>query len=90
MAYCPICKEPMLSERPHAHAKRRTAGVEPTDPEVWNLVFADMRSRVQVGMDRYGKPLTVHNDRDALVDAYEEALDLVVYLRQELHRRDGK
>jgi hypothetical protein len=57
-------------------------------PAVWGLVIADMHERDQVGRERYGTPLQPHNGRDALVDAYQEALDLVVYLRQALAERD--
>lgn len=57
---------------------------------VWDLVLADMRERDQIGRARYGTPLQPHNGRDALVDAYQEALDLAVYLRQALYERDGK
>lgn len=53
-------------------------------PAVWDLVVADMQARDRVGRERYGTPLQPHNGRDALVDAYQEALDLVVYLRQRI------
>lgn len=62
----------------------------PSDrPAVWDLVIADMRDRDAVGRERYGTPLQPHNGRDALVDAYQEALDLAVYLRQAIAERDG-
>ena len=48
------------------------------------LILADMRERDQVGRERYGTPLTSHNGRDHLVDAYQELLDSVVYLANEL------
>lgn len=54
---------------------------------VWDLVIADMRERDSVGRQRYGTPLQANNGRDALVDAYQEALDLVVYLRQAIEER---
>ena len=57
-------------------------------PAVWDLVIADMRERDHVGRERYGTPLQPHNGRDALVDAYQEALDLVVYLRQAIAERE--
>jgi hypothetical protein len=39
---------------------------------------------------QYGERLAAHNGRDALQDAYEEALDLALYLRQALAERgDG-
>ena len=54
---------------------------------VWELVIEDMRERDRVGRARYGTPLQPHNGRDALVDAYQEALDLCVYLRQAIEER---
>jgi len=45
-------------------------------------MLADMERRRLVGIERYGTPLQAHNGREALVDAYEESLDLDVYLRQ--------
>lgn len=63
---------------------------EPNDlPAIWDLVAADMKERDQVGRERYGTPLQPFNGRDALVDAYQEALDLVVYLRQAIYERDN-
>lgn len=54
---------------------------------IWDLVIADMRERDSVGRQRYGTPLQANNGRDVLVDAYQEALDLVVYLRQAIEER---
>lgn len=57
---------------------------------IWPLVIKDMGSRDDFGRKKYGQPL-VHNDgRDTLVDAYQEALDLCVYLRKLIYERDGK
>lgn len=56
-------------------------------PAVWDLVIADMHERDRVGAERYGTRLQVENGRDSLVDAYQESLDLVAYLRQEIERR---
>jgi hypothetical protein len=58
-------------------------------PAVWDLVIADMQNRDRIGRERYGTPLQPHNGRDPLVDAYQEALDLAVYLRQAIAERDG-
>lgn len=55
---------------------------------VWSLVIEDMKSRDNAGRLKYGTPLQPFNGRDALVDAYQEALDLVVYLRQAIAERD--
>ena len=59
-------------------------------PAVWGLVMDDMQARDAEGRRKYGVPLQPNNGRDALVDAYQEALDLVVYLRQAIHERDGQ
>ena len=59
-------------------------------PAVWDLVMEDMRERDQIGCARYGSRLQGHNGRDALKDAYQEALHLAVYLRQAIFERDGK
>ncbi|MGN2244922.1 hypothetical protein ACFWZU_15615 [Frateuria sp. GZRR33] len=52
------------------------------------LVNADLHKRVAKGAGEYGEPLTTHNGRDALWDAYEEALDLCMYLRQAIEERN--
>ena len=57
---------------------------------VWELVKKDIEERDKVGQARYGTRLQPHNGRDFLLDAYQEALDLVVYLRGALYERDGK
>lgn len=54
---------------------------------IWDLVIEDMRQRDNEGRRKYGTPLQVGNGRDPLVDAYQEALDLAVYLRQEIEER---
>lgn len=56
-------------------------------PSIQGLVRADLEQREQVGIQRYGTPLQPHNGRDALRDAYEEALDLACYLRQAIEER---
>ena len=62
----------------------------PTEgPAIWDLVMEDMKARDHLGRQRYGTPLQAHNGRDALQDAYEEALDFAVYLKQALVEREG-
>ena len=56
-------------------------------PAIWDMVIEDMRERNRIGTKKYGTPLQAHNGRDALVDAYQEALDLAVYLRQAIEER---
>ena len=57
------------------------------DVEVWPLVIADMTERNKIASKKYGTPLMTNNGRDPLVDAYQEALDLCVYLRQAIEER---
>lgn len=59
-----------------------------THPVIQDLVIADMSDRRALGIRRYGTALQPHNGRDALRDAYEEAIDLTMYLRQCLYERD--
>lgn len=55
---------------------------------LWDLVIKDMKERDNFGISKYKTSLKPHNGRDALLDAYQEALDLCVYLRQALYERD--
>lgn len=50
----------------------------------WFLELVQERDRM--GRAKYGVPLVAWNGRDAVVDAMQEALDLVVYLQQALMR----
>lgn len=59
-------------------------------PAVWDLVIEAMKARDAEGRRKYGVPLQPNNGRDVLVDAFQEALDLVVYLRQAIYERDGR
>ena len=83
------------SEQPAQFNYRLNLGEQPTPkpnqhPAVWPLVMVDMAGRDKLGRQRYGTPLQPHNGRDTLRDAYEEALDLAVYLRAAIYERDGK
>ena len=60
----------------------------PKHPEVMGLFLKDLEERYQEGVRRYGVPLQPFNGRDALQDAYEEAMDLALYLRQAIYERD--
>jgi hypothetical protein len=55
---------------------------------IWELVIEDMKARDEHGRKEYGTPLQAHNGRDALVDAYQECLDMAVYLKQAIVERD--
>ena len=50
--------------------------------DVLPAVIVDLKQRSRVGTLKYGTPLQTHNGRNALMDAYQEALDLVMYLKQ--------
>lgn len=64
---------------------------KPNDlPAVWDLVREDMDRRDNIGLNIYGTRLQPFNGRDVLKDAYHEALDLAVYLRQAIYERDGR
>jgi hypothetical protein len=52
--------------------------------DIQSLVITDIEARRAVGIERYGSALQPHNGRKALLDAYEEALDLAMYLKQRL------
>ena len=58
-------------------------------PAIWVLVKRDLMERVELGRRRYKRPLRAFNGRDALLDAYQEAMDLVFYLRQAIEERDA-
>lgn len=69
--------------------KKNLSTPEPTPikndkPAVWDLVIQDMKDRDTTGAQRYGTRLQPFNGRDSLVDAYQEILDLAVYLRQRI------
>ena len=53
------------------------------------LVLTDLKDRAAAGRERYGYDYRVNTRKDPLYEAYEEALDLVMYLRAEIERRNG-
>lgn len=57
-------------------------------PSIQELVRKDLEARERLGIERYGTALYPRNGRDALLDAYEEALDLCCYLKQALVERE--
>lgn len=60
----------------------------PSDGDCWSLVIQDMEERRRHGIEKYGAPVQPYNGRDALIDAYQEVLDLTVYLRQAIEERN--
>lgn len=51
-------------------------------------VMQDLINRAQVGKEKYGTYLRTQNGRNALNDALQEALDLVMYLKQAIMERE--
>jgi hypothetical protein len=49
---------------------------------VQEIMIGVIRERREYGRRKYGRPLETNNGRDALKDAWEEALDLFTYLTQ--------
>ena len=62
---------------------------DPGRPDIQSLVVADVLARREFGIKKYGTALQANNGRNALWDAYQEALDLVAYLRQMIEESDG-
>lgn len=58
-------------------------------PAIADLLLEDIARRKKFGIQKYGTPLQAHNGRDSLMDAYEEVLDLAMYLRQLIEERKG-
>jgi hypothetical protein len=71
-------------------AEHQQAPVKNDRPAIQNLVIRDIEARKAVGLERYGTLLQAFNGRDALMDAYQEALDLCQYLRQVIEEREAQ
>lgn len=87
--HCDICqgiREHML--RPKRIGTQAQPAPEPNhNPAIVDLVIIDMLDRKRFGQTKYGVELQAHNGRDPMVDAYHEALDLCMYLRQAIEER---
>lgn len=57
-------------------------------PSVQSRVIVDIQARTALGISRYGTALQPFNGRDMLKDAYEEALDLAIYLKGAIIERE--
>lgn len=51
-------------------------------------VLRDFTERAEAGKLRYGMYLETHNGRDALMDAYQESIDNVMYTKQMLMEQE--
>lgn len=57
---------------------------------VISCVVADLLTRADYGIQKYGTLLMSNNGRDALLDALEEAYDLSMYLKQSIMEREDE
>lgn len=80
--------EPFVSVEDAHECKAEHAATSKQSPPkgsgnpILGMVLADLTNRALEGKAKYGEPLKAHNGRNALWDAYQEALDLAMYLRQ--------
>jgi hypothetical protein len=70
------------------HVEQPTPVPNNSEP-IQDLVMRDIGERKRLGIERYGVALQAGNGRDMLRDAYEEALDLAIYLRGAIAERDA-
>lgn len=59
-------------------------------PAVTKLVLEDFVERMEMGIEKYGMPLQPKNGRDPLIDAYQEVMDLALYMRQMIYEKFGE
>jgi hypothetical protein len=71
----------------HIDAAKPEPMSKPGQEDVLSLVIEDLQRRDEVGRKKYGTTLQTFNGRDPLIDAYQEALDLAMYLRQAIEER---
>lgn len=76
-----------MTEQNASANKSESAPIPNQSIPIWELVIKDMQDRDHIGRAKYGTPLQAGNGRNALVDAYQEALDLAVYIRQAIEER---
>ena len=72
-----------------SNASEHQPNPKPGGDVVLGYVLADLTERAEMGKEKYGTYLQSHNGRDPLWDAYQEVLDLAMYLRQELLEREN-
>lgn len=61
---------------------KRDAAINGGADEAEEAMCRALLERKAYGIKKYGKPLQTENGRDALLDAWEEAVDLTSYLAQ--------
>lgn len=68
---------------------KQQAPVPNEGPDIFEMVMQDVQRRAHAGKQKYGTTLQGFNGRDALLDAYQEVLDLAQYLRQRIYEERG-
>jgi hypothetical protein len=58
--------------------------------DILDLVTLDLKARHELGNQRFGRAMQAHDGRFTLQDAYEESLDLAMYLRKEIAEREQR
>ena len=53
-------------------------------------VLDDLLNRAKAGKSKHGSILRSHDGSDGLLNAYIQALDMVIYLRKEIMERESK
>jgi len=86
LACLPVGRYSQLTRRVNMSSatKDQQLPMDSNGPDIINLVKDDLESRAVMGVETYGKRLQPHNGRNALIDAYQEVLDLSVYVKQRL------
>lgn len=64
--------------------------IEEEHKEACSNVVGDIIDRRQFGLDKYGTLLQAGNGRNALLDAYQEVQDMLVYLKQAIVENNNK
>lgn len=77
--------DPFVSVEDAATAKQQAP--KGSGNPILGMVLADLTNRALEGKEKYGEPLLAHNGRNPLWDAYQEALDLAMYLRQAIEEQ---
>lgn len=73
---------------PYKYQRGDSVSVEPKPiggkHKVGKEVIKDIEDRIDLGLSRYGSLLMTFNNRDSLVDLYQELIDGCMYVKQKL------
>lgn len=70
-----------------ARVDQKDPAVGPMSDSAHNKIIKDLEERRELGLERYRTPLHTRDGRDSLVDFYQEYLDGLAYLRNELDKK---